>query len=102
MVTRRFDVFDPVVLTVGTFHAGTTDNVIPDDASFVATVRTFSAQTRDKVKAATVELTRQIAAAHGLSADAEFVDGYPVTSNAEAEFDFAKQTSVRSSATTGS
>ncbi len=66
MVTRRFDVFDPVVLTVGTFHAGTTDNVIPDDAAFVATVRTFSTATRDKVKAAAVELVRQIAAAHGL------------------------------------
>jgi amidohydrolase len=92
MVTRRFDVFDPVVLTVGTFHAGTTDNVIPDDAAFVATVRTFSAATRDKVKDAAVELTKQIAAAHGLSADVEFVDGYPVTANAEAEFDFAKQT----------
>src|SRR5262249_60308210 len=50
MVTRRFDVFDPVVLTVGTFHAGTTDNVIPDDAVFTATIRTFSAQTRDRVK----------------------------------------------------
>ena len=42
MVTRRFDVFDPVVVTVGSFHAGTTDNVIPDEAAFVATVRTFS------------------------------------------------------------
>ncbi len=33
MVTRQFDVFDPVVLTVGTFHAGTADNVISDEAS---------------------------------------------------------------------
>ena len=39
LVTRRFDVFDPVVVTVGSFHAGTTDNVIPDEASFLATVR---------------------------------------------------------------
>ena len=33
MVTRQFDVFDPVVVTVGSFHAGTVDNVIPDDAT---------------------------------------------------------------------
>jgi hippurate hydrolase len=92
MVTRRFDVFDPVVVTVGTFHAGTTDNVIPDDASFVATVRTFSAQTRDLVRDAAVHLVRQIAAAHGLEADVEFVDGYPVTSNDQKEFTFAEQT----------
>jgi amidohydrolase len=92
MVTRRFDVFDPVVLTVGTFHAGTTDNVIPDDAAFVATVRTFSPQSRDRVRDAALRLIRQIAAAHNLAADAAFVDGYPVTVNDQAEFGFAEQT----------
>jgi hippurate hydrolase len=92
MVTRRFDVFDPVVLTVGSFHAGTTDNVIPDDAAFVATVRTFSAQSRDLIKDAAVKLVRQIAAAHGLGSEVEFVDGYPVTVNDEREFGFAEST----------
>ena len=92
MVTRKFDVFDPVVVTVGTFHAGTTDNVIPDEASFVATVRTFSPESRDLIKDASVRLVTQLAAAHGLSADAEFVDGYPVTTNDGAEFGFAAKT----------
>ncbi len=44
LVTRKFDVFDPVVITVGSFHAGTTDNVIPDRATFLATARSFSAR----------------------------------------------------------
>jgi len=92
MVTRKFDVFDPVVVTVGTFHAGTTDNVIPDDAAFVATVRTFSPQSRDRIRDAALQLIRQLAAAHNLAADAEFVDGYPVTVNDQAEFGFAEQT----------
>src|ERR1022692_1233218 len=92
MVTRRFDVFDPVVVTVGTFHAGTTDNVIPDDAAFVATVRTFSPQSRDRVRDAALQLIRQIAAAHNLRADAAFVAGYPVTVTDQAEFGFAGQT----------
>ncbi len=92
MVTRRFDVFDPVVLTIGTFHAGTADNVIPDDAAFVATVRTFSPRTRDRVRDSALHLVRQIAAAHGLDAEAAFVDGYPVTVNDQAEFEFAERT----------
>jgi len=92
MVTRKFDVFDPVVVTVGTFHAGTTDNVIPDDAKFVATVRTFSPQSRDLIRDASVRLVKQLADAHGLTADAEFVDGYPVTSNDQTEFGFAAKT----------
>ncbi len=91
MVTRRFDVFDPVVLTVGTFHAGTVENVIPDDASFVATIRTFSEATREQIRDASVGLVRQLTAAHGLRADVEFVDGYPVTVNDKAEFAFAGQ-----------
>src|SRR5688500_10282203 len=36
MVTRGFDVFDPVVLTVGVLQAGTKRNIIPDDAMFEA------------------------------------------------------------------
>jgi hippurate hydrolase len=92
MVTRQFDVFDPVVITVGTFHAGTVNNVIPDDASFVATVRTFSPTARDRVKDAGPRLARQMAAAYGLSADAEYEDGYPVTVNDAAELGNAEQT----------
>ena len=89
LVTRRFDVFDPVVITVGSFHAGTTDNVIPDDATFLATVRSFSPEARDRVRESALALVGGIAAAHGLTVSAEFRDGYPVTVNDEAETRFA-------------
>jgi len=92
MVTRHFDVFDPVVLTVGTFHAGTADNVIPDEAHFIATVRSFSPQARSAVQDAAPRVAQQVAAAHGLTATAEFRDGYPVTINDAAELAFAEQT----------
>jgi amidohydrolase len=92
MVTRQFDVFDPIVLTVGTFHAGTVDNVISDEASFVATIRSFSAQARAAVQQSSPRVCRDIATAHGLTAEAEFVDGYPVTVNNDAEMAFAEQT----------
>ena len=91
MVTRRFDVFDPVVITVGSFHAGTTDNVIPDEARFEATVRSFSAEARAAVAAAAPTLVRQIAAAHGLTAEVQYVGNYPVTVNNAAEVAFAEQ-----------
>ena len=92
MVTRQFDVFDPIVLTVGTFHAGTADNVIPDDARFVATIRSFSPEARAAVQAAAPRVARNIATAHGLTATAEFRDGYPVTVNDVEELAFAEQT----------
>jgi hippurate hydrolase len=92
LVTRRFDVFDPVVITVGSFHAGTASNVIPDRAQFSATMRSFSAGTRTAMQEAAYRLVHDIASAHGLSATVNFVDSYPVTVNDGAEVAFAERT----------
>ncbi len=92
LVTRRFNIFDPVVITVGSFHAGTKENVIPDTATFDATVRSFSDVVRNRVREEAVRLCRQVAEGYGLSVDAEYTDGYPVTVNAPAHADFVAQT----------
>ena len=91
LVTRQFDVFDPVVITVGSFHAGTASNVIPDEARLAASVRTFSPGVRARMMDAVSRLVRDVASAHGLSATAKFVDGYPVTVNDAAEMAFAER-----------
>ncbi|HEV3068388.1 MAG TPA: M20 family metallopeptidase [Streptosporangiaceae bacterium] len=89
LVTRRFDIFDPVVITVGSFHAGTTNNVIPDEARLEVTIRSFSPQARALVRESAVRLVHEIAAAHGLTATAEFTGSYPVTVNDNGEEQFA-------------
>lgn len=92
MVTRRFDVFDPVVITPGLFQAGTRRNVIPDEASFEATVRTFSAEAAERVADTAVRLCEEIAAAYGLRAEAAYEGEYPVTVNNATEHDFLADT----------
>ncbi|MFJ9408185.1 M20 family metallopeptidase [Streptomyces sp. NPDC101393] len=87
-ITRTFDVFDPVILSVGTFHAGTKQNVIPETAVFEATVRSFSPAAQSRVKDGTVEVCRGIAAAYGVGVEADFAELYPVTINDHAEADF--------------
>ncbi|TDO45447.1 hippurate hydrolase [Kribbella sp. VKM Ac-2527] len=94
MITRQFDVFDPVVLTVGRIAGGTKENIIPDDAFFDATVRTFSAETRAKVQRTSTQLVEAMAAAHGLTAEVDYRLGYPVTVNDPAEYSFARDTIV--------
>jgi hippurate hydrolase len=89
LVTRAFDIFDPVVITVGSFHAGTTNNVIPDEARLQVTIRSFSPASRAMVREAVVRLVHDIAAAHGLTATAEFEGAYPVTVNDQREARFA-------------
>ena len=91
LVTRKFDVFDPVVITVGSFHAGTTDNVIPDRATFLATARSYSPASRAALAELVPGLVKDIASAHGLTADAEYAAEYPVTVNDAAEAEFALQ-----------
>ena len=89
MVTRQFDVFDPVVITVGSFHAGTKRNIIPAEATFDATIRSFSRDARAAVEAASVRLCQDIAAAHGLRAEVRYRNEYPVTVNDPGQTEFA-------------
>ncbi|MFY9929517.1 MAG: M20 family metallopeptidase [Streptosporangiaceae bacterium] len=89
LVTRKFDVFDPVVITVGSLHAGTTDNVIPDEARFAATARSYSTASRGRLSREVTRLIEGIARAHALDVDVRYVEEYPVTVNDAAEAAFA-------------
>ncbi len=88
-VTRSFDARDPVVVTVGLLRAGTRRNVIPDEAYFEATVRTFSPEHRERAAEVLPRVVHGIAAAHGLEADAQYTEEYPVTVNDQDETAFA-------------
>src|SRR3954454_5861525 len=94
LVTRQFDVFDPVVMTVGRFVGGTQHNVIPERAEFDATVRTFSPANQQAVAERAVRLCRGIADAHGLRAEVEWQTLYPVTRNDPTEADFVMATAA--------
>ncbi|WP_282946686.1 M20 metallopeptidase family protein [Cellulomonas endometrii] len=85
MVTRQFDVFDPVVVTVGRIEAGTTDNVIPSTARIEATVRSFSEDVHRVVPERLTRVCEGVAAAHGLTATVDYQRGYPVTSSPPGE-----------------
>ena len=74
---------------MGSFHAGTTNNVIPDEAKLQVTMRSFSPESRALVRDSAVRVVYQIAAAHGLTATAEFIGSYPVTINDGGEAQFA-------------
>jgi amidohydrolase len=84
-----YDPFDPVVLNVGRISAGTKENIIPDDASFEATVRTLSEEARSRVQRDLPRLLEGIAAGHGLDVEVEYRLGYPVTVNDPDEYALA-------------
>jgi amidohydrolase len=78
-VTRRVPALDPAVVTVAKIEAGTTNNVIPETASLLGTIRTLSPATRSLVHEGLRRLATGIASAHGASAEVEIEEGFPVT-----------------------
>ncbi|SHE53379.1 hippurate hydrolase [Ferrithrix thermotolerans DSM 19514] len=90
-LTRSIDAFEPVVVTVGSFHAGTKRNIIPESATFEATIRTFSPKVREQVAVESVRLCKSIGHAYGLEVEAEFRTEYPVTINDENEVGFVSK-----------
>ncbi|HEY1606673.1 MAG TPA: M20 family metallopeptidase [Allosphingosinicella sp.] len=80
-VARTVPVSDPAVLSITKIEAGSAHNIIPDDVVLLGTLRTLSEARRASLHASFVRVVEQIAAAHGLSAEARVEPGFPVTVN---------------------
>ncbi|MEU7946792.1 M20 family metallopeptidase [Micromonospora taraxaci] len=89
MLTRTFDPFDPVVVTITTMQASAGSNIIPEQAELTGTIRTFSEANRARVRAELNRLCESVAQAYGTTAEAAYEDGYPVTVNDADEYEFA-------------
>jgi len=69
IVSREMDPQLPTVVTVGSFHAGTKHNIIPDEAHLQLTVRTMNPEQREKVLASISRIANGIASAAGVPPD---------------------------------
>jgi hippurate hydrolase len=78
------------VVTVGAFHAGTMYNVIPETATFQATVRSFSQEAHEQLAAEMTTVCEGIASAYGLGVEATYEQLYPVTVNHASGVELAK------------
>ncbi len=65
MVAREIDVNHNAVITVGSFHAGTAPNIIPQRADLQATVRNYGEDQRKLIKEKVERLVGNICAAAG-------------------------------------
>ena len=90
MVTRRTNVFDPVVLTLGKISGGTASNIIPEIVEMLGTLRTTSEAARETAIQGIRRVATNIAAAHSCEATVAIRRGYPVTVNDRGFVDFAR------------
>jgi hippurate hydrolase len=83
IVSRRVDPQEAAVLSITQFHAGSTGNVIAEEAVLNGTVRTLRPEVQDEVEALMHSVATTTAAAHGAEAVVEYERGYPPVVNAE-------------------
>ncbi len=83
VVSREVAPTETAVLTVGSLHAGTKSNIIPESATLELNVRTYSEQTRSDVLDAIRRIVAAECAASGSPRDPEFelFDRFPLTDN---------------------
>ncbi|GAA1527281.1 M20 metallopeptidase family protein [Brevibacterium permense] len=81
MTSRRFDVFDPVVMPVTQLRGSDANNVIPDTASLGACIRYLSPERVEQLRTEITRIADGIASAHGCRAEITFEPGFPVTTN---------------------
>jgi len=89
IVSRTIDPLEAVVVGVSQVHAGSANNVIPDEVKMSGTVRTFSPAVQDHVETRMQRLIDGICQAHGAKADFFFERRYPPTVNHKAEAEIA-------------
>ena len=88
-IAKHFDALDPIVLNVGWIKAGNdhTTNIVPEVASFGATVRSFSKQGYEDTRTKIPAFIKNTAAAFGLEAEIEFSPATKVLVNDGAAID---------------
>jgi len=81
IVARKIDPLKAPVLTIATFQAGDSYNVIPDSARLAGTVRTHDAQVREQVQTLIRQTVDGVVSAHGARSEVIWQPGYAVGYN---------------------
>lgn len=78
---RELAMTDQAVLTIGTFHAGTAANAIPDEVVMGGSLRTFDEETRSFLKQRMEEIASGVATAFRATATVSYGSGCPTLVN---------------------
>lgn len=80
---------DPLIVTIGAIHGGTTYNIIPDTVTMKGTVRLLRKELVDRVVGKIEKVLQSITGLHGGTYRFQFNRGYPVLINEKSSTEFA-------------
>jgi amidohydrolase len=81
IVSRTIDPLDAAVVTIGSLHAGSAANVIPDDARLAGTLRSFSDEVRGRLRGRVQAVLQGTARAGECELEFDLIRGYPAVVN---------------------
>lgn len=82
IVSRNVNITkEPAVVTIGKITSGNRNNIIPEEAEMIGTIRTLDKEMRENVHRRIREIVEGIAASAGAKAEVDIITGYPVTYN---------------------
>lgn len=91
IIPRNVYALDEAVISVTQIHAGSASNIIPEVATFCATIRSFTPEVRDLLKRRVHEIIAGHASAFNVTADIHYDWGYPATINHPDQTEFAAE-----------
>jgi len=94
IVSRSVDPLESAVVSICSFHAGHTTNVIPQSAELLGTVRVLKPKMRDLVQQRVQEVVAGVAQATGAAIELDYNRGYPVLVNHPDQTDIALKTAA--------
>ncbi|MBJ6363286.1 M20 family metallopeptidase [Paenibacillus sp. GCM10012307] len=81
IISRNVNPLEPAVISVGSFQAGSTTNVIAETAHLRGTVRTFNPDTRKLIRQRMEEMIQQTCSMYGGKGVLDYREGYPTVVN---------------------
>ena len=91
VVSRNIDPRHTAIVTIGSMHAGSAYNVIPDSATLGLSIRSFDAEVRNQLEQRIRALVTAHVAGYGGEVTIDYERGYPVVVNTGPETEFARQ-----------
>lgn len=95
IVARNVDPLESLVVSVTTFHAGDTHNVIPETVKLSGTLRALKEDVRQLGRQRLIAIVEGVAATMDAKASVNYQEGYPVTLNDDNETAFAAEIARR-------
>lgn len=93
IVSRRIDPVKQAVISIGTIHGGTAENIIPEEVELTGTIRSFDQGVREQLHAE-LEKAFQVAQAMGGDFRLAIEEGYPVMVNEERMAELIREVAI--------